>query len=335
MQTPTIPVIDIAPFRSGAKEDRRRVAKLIGAACEDVGFFTIVGHGIPQDLIDRARASGKAFFDLSRAEKAKSIHPIAKTPRGYRAMGDEALSYSRNAETPPDLKEFYYIGPFDRPRDEYHCGVQGAPYFPDNLWPAQPAEFRTVYTEFYRELEKLAGDVLRMFALTLELPEEYFTPTVDRHISAMRINHYPEQHQAPVPGQLRAGEHTDYGALTILLGENVPGGLQVRTRQGHWIDVKTVANSFVVNIADLMMRWTNDRFVSNLHRVVNPPREVAASSRRLSIALFFHPNYDALIECIPTCASAGNPAKYAPITSGAYRDIKYRLIRVEETLQPR
>ena len=123
----------------------------------------------------------------------------------------------------------------------------------------------------------------------------------------MRLNFYPEVKEPPKPGQLRGGEHTDYGLLTILNGENVPGGLQVKTRAGTWIDVETDPDTFVVNIGDLLMRWTNDRWVSNVHRVATPPGN-AAGAKRLSMAFFSHPNYDALIECV---APPGK-AKYPP-----------------------
>ncbi len=139
----------------------------------------------------------------------------------------------------------------------------------------------------------------------------------------MRINHYPAQAAAPVAGQLRAGAHTDYGLLTILNSENASGGLQVQTRAGDWIDVETEPDTFVVNIGDLLMRWTNDRWVSNTHRVVNPPAEEAARPR-LSIAFFHHPNYDTRIECL---APEGQ-AKYPPVGSGEYRELKYRQTRV-------
>jgi isopenicillin N synthase-like dioxygenase len=135
----------------------------------------------------------------------------------------------------------------------------------------------------------------------------------------MRLNYYPAPSTAPVPGQLRAGAHTDYGGFTILSGEDVPGGLQVLTRSGEWIDVPTRPHVFVVNIGDLLMRWTNDRWLSNMHRVVNPPAGDARSHARLSIAFFNHPNYDALIECLPSQGAS----KHAPVLSGEYRDLKY------------
>jgi isopenicillin N synthase-like dioxygenase len=142
----------------------------------------------------------------------------------------------------------------------------------------------------------------------------------------MRLNFYPEVREPPKPGQLRGGAHTDYGLLTILNGENVPGGLQVQTRAGTWIDVETDPDTFVVNIGDLLMRWTNDRWVSNVHRVATPPGN-AAGAKRLSMAFFHHPNYDALIECV----APGGKAKYPPVLSGEYRDLKYRQTRLMDT----
>jgi isopenicillin N synthase-like dioxygenase len=135
----------------------------------------------------------------------------------------------------------------------------------------------------------------------------------------MRLNYYPAPATEPAPGQLRAGAHTDYGGFTILSGEDVPGGLQVRTRDGRWVDVTTTPTTFVVNIGDLLMRWTNDRWLSNLHRVVNPPAGAETPGARLSIAFFNHPNYDVLIECLPS----QGPARHPPVLSGEYRDLKY------------
>jgi isopenicillin N synthase-like dioxygenase len=167
-------------------------------------------------------------------------------------------------------------------------------------------------------MEKVSWQLMRIFALSLGLDESFFDSKIDKHVSSLRFINYPDQQTPPVEGQKRAGEHTDYGALTILKVEDAPGGLQVRDRAGNWIDVGYVPGTFVVNIGDLMMQWTNDRWISTLHRVMNPPPDAANSSRRISLVFFHQPNYDAEVAYLPTCISAENAAKYPPTTSGAH-----------------
>jgi isopenicillin N synthase-like dioxygenase len=169
-------------------------------------------------------------------------------------------------------------------------------------------------------MEKLAAFLMRLTSLALNVEEHFFDDKFDRHITAMRLNFYPEQTRAPALGQLRAGAHTDYGAFTILNGESVPGGLEILAKDGHWIPVETDPETFVVNIGDLLMRWTNDRWISNTHRVANPPASLASRAKRLSIAFFQQPNYDALVECICPPGKAKHPS----VRSGEYRDLKYR-----------
>ena len=222
-----------------------------------------------------------------------------------------------DAATPPDLKEFYHVGPVDTSDAPYYTSGKGRQFFVPNIWPDEPRAFRTAATTYYRTMHGLIGSLMRLTALALGVPETFFDDKVDRSIGTMRLNYYPRQTAAPLPGQLRAGAHTDYGGFTILNGEDVPGGLQVRTRSDRWVDVRTAPDQFVVNIGDLLMRWTNDRWLSNLHRVVNPP---AADNRpRLSIAFFNHPNWDVMIECL----APPDQARHAPVLSGDYRDVKY------------
>jgi len=203
--------------------------------------------------------------------------------------------------------------------DPYYTGPPGRRHFEPNLWPGAPAGFEAAATAYYRAMSGLIAALMRLAALALDVDEGFFDDKVDRSIGTMRLNYYPAQARPPEPGQLRASAHTDYGGFTILSGEDVPGGLQVRTRDGRWIDVPTSPTTFVVNIGDLLMRWTNDRWLSNLHRVVNPPATVAPGAARLSIAFFNHPNYDALIECLPSQGAA----RHAPVLAGEYRDVKY------------
>jgi isopenicillin N synthase-like dioxygenase len=324
-----VPVIDIASFLATDPGGRRAIPQAVARACEEIGFFTIVGHGIDPGLITSAAGAARQFFDLPAEEKKKARSPDAAIARGYRAIGDEGLAGTRADQTPPDLKEVFHLGPPDFPHDAYHEAPEARAHFVDDAWPQSPAAFRPQVTAYYRAMEKLASDLMRIFALGLELPENFFADKIDRHISALRIINYPEQPTPPLPGQLRAGAHSDYGTLTILLGENEPGSLQVHTRSGQWIDVVFPPSSFVINIGDLMMRWTNDRWISTLHRVVNPPNSVAAQARRQSLAFFHHPNYDAEVACIPTCATASNPARYPPVKAGPYRMDKYAQARIK------
>src|SRR5881296_354809 len=314
----SVPVIDLAPARAAAA-DRLRVAAAIDAACREIGFFAIDGHGVPARVVDELRAVAHAFFAMPREDKLAARHPVAGTNRGYHPVGGEALSSANDAPAPPDLKEFFHVGPVDVGSDAYYTSAEGRQHFTPNVWPAVPAGFQRAASVYYRAMSELARSLMRLAALALDVDETFFDDKIDRSIGTMRLNYYPAQTGLPAPGQLRAGAHTDYGGVTILSGEDVPGGQQVRTRDGRWVDVATLPTTFVVNIGDLLMRWTNDRWLSNLHRVVNPPPDAGAGRARLSIAFFNHPNYDALIECLPS----QGPARHPPVLSGEYRDLKY------------
>jgi isopenicillin N synthase-like dioxygenase len=314
-----VPVIDLAPARDGDAAGRRGVAHAIDEACRGIGFFAIGGHGVRRELVDDLRRLAHEFFALPMEVKLACRHPVPGTNRGYHPVGGEALSQANDAAAPPDLKEFFHVGPVDVGDDAYYTSPEGRQHFVPNIWPARPADFARAATEYYRTLNGLIRFLMRLAAIALDVGERFFDDKIDRQIGTMRLNYYPAQAVAPRPGQLRASAHTDYGGFTILSGEDVPGGLQVRTRAGDWIDVPTAPETFVVNIGDLLMRWTNDRWLSNLHRVVNPPLGAGPSRARLSIAFFTHPNYDAMIECLP---SQGAP-KHPPVRSGEFRDEKY------------
>jgi isopenicillin N synthase-like dioxygenase len=150
-------------------------------------------------------------------------------------------------------------------------------------------------------------------AQALDLPAHFFAPYYERIATSLRLAHYPEQVVEPEPGQLRYGAHTDYMGYTILLQDDAPGGLQVRDSDGSWIDAPPRSGAFTVNCGDLLSRWTNGRFKSNIHRVVNPPRSATGSSRRISVVMFTGPDYSSEISCIPTCQSEATPARFAPI----------------------
>jgi isopenicillin N synthase-like dioxygenase len=319
MSLTEVPVIDLAPARQGGLEERRRLARAIDAACREIGFFAITGYGVDDRVVEDLRRLAHTFFALPRAEKLAACHPIPGTNRGYHPLADETLAAANDAPAPPDLKEYFHVGPVETTDDPYYTSPLGCRHFAPNIWPPASAGFERAATVYYTTMSRLIVSLMRLAALALDVEETFFDRKVDRSIGTMRLNYYPAQSRPPMAGQLRAGAHTDYGGFTILSGEDVAGGLEVLTRDGRWIAVPTSPTTFVVNIGDLLMRWTNDRWLSNMHRVVNPPLEGGPSLPRLSIAFFNHPNYDALIECLPS----QGPPRHPPVLSGDYRDLKY------------
>jgi isopenicillin N synthase-like dioxygenase len=326
-----VPVIDIAPYLAGTPDGKRRVAAELDRACREVGFYIIGGHGVDPALVEQVETASREFFDLPLDEKMKTH--IGDTPGGvgYAAMGDVALAYTRGQVAPPDLNESFQIAKVDVTDDRYFQSEAARGLIPRNRWPERPAALKAAYTAYYLRMGALAASLMRLSALALGLPESYFDDKIDRHISRLNIRLYPEQKVAPLPGQLRAAAHTDYGTVTILKPGDTVGGLQVADRDGRWHDVPMVPGSFVINQGDLMARWTNDRWLSTLHRVANPPEEANGGSRRLSIVFFHHPNYDAVVSCLPTCVGPGAAPAYGPITVSDYYSMKKAQQRMART----
>ena len=314
-----VPIINIEPFLKGSDEEKHQVAADVDRACRDIGFLVISGHGIETPLIQKVDSLSRQFFDLPVEEKMKVVRPAKDVTRGYIPLEAEAVAASRGEQTAGDLNESFMTGPVDVDMSSayYTCEAAGKHFHP-NLWPETPADLQNAYTEYYRAMGDLAMNVMRIFALGLKLPEHFFDDKVDRHISRIRVRNYPEPTNPPKPGQLRVGAHSDYGSLTILKAEANPGGLEVYNKAGEWTTVPVVENTFIVNIGELMARWTNDVWNSTLHRVINPPQGMEANSRRQSIVFFHNPNYDADVTCIESCTSKENPPKYPSTTSGEH-----------------
>jgi isopenicillin N synthase-like dioxygenase len=289
--------------------------------------MVITGHGVPPDLIAEMDVVTKAFFDLPLVEKQKIARGPDPLQFGYIALGADGLSRARGETVPGDLKETLSVGRVDTDGDPYYRQPETAPFFAANKWPEQPAALRPVWSAYYGEMLRLSDVLLRIFAVALGAPEEFFLDKVAHQNSKILARHYPAQNVPPEPGQLRAGAHTDFGSITILHQDDAPGGLQVRSRSGAWHDIPATPGSYVVNIGDLMQRWTNDRFVSSLHRVINPPADKAAAARRLSFGFFQLPDPDALITCVPTCIVDGELPRYQPTTSGAHYHAMMKVIQ--------
>jgi isopenicillin N synthase-like dioxygenase len=334
-----VPIIDIGALFGQDQEARLATAKQIGHACKDIGFFVIVGHQVDQVVIDAAWTSTRAFFDTSLEHKQQFVSvEEGKYPFGYSGVGFEVLSAGKAAEdagaggsssvvaAPPDLKEMFSLGPRDP-----------AAGFPPRQFPSSPASFAAAYTLYYDTMAGLAHQILRAFALALELPDEsFFEQFCDHHASAMRAINYPAIATAEglLPGQLRASAHTDYGTITLLKSDGP--GLQVSkdTSPPSWHDVPHVEGGFIVNLGDLMRRWTNDCWLSTLHRVVVPSSEVSSSwvtgtgalgeaearvgqtLRRQSIAFFHNLNRDAEVRVL--LRGPEEVPKHAPIVAGDF-----------------
>ncbi len=302
MAMPLVPVIDL-----GA--DRAVIAAQIGAACEHVGFFQVVDHGVPNTVVDEAWRVKREFFEAPDDVRQSVAMPHSGHPYGYQGFAVETLASSLGDVTPPDRKHTYSFGPIKEP--------DHVPTDPDeiwvrspNLWPSSPAGFRPALETYYTEMGGLAARLLSHMADALGLDPAYFDPMIDDHVGALRVLDYPALSEPPLPGQLRAGAHTDYGTLTILRTAPGVSGLQAQSADDVWTDIDAVAGGFVVNLGDSLAMWTNDRWRSTLHRVVEPPN----ATRRTSIAFFHNANWDALIECLPGL----EPANHAPVRAGRH-----------------
>ncbi len=317
-----LPVTDIAPFLHGSEGDKQAVARTVARQCEQTGFLVIKGHSLPQPAIDRAVRMGFKFFERSEASKNK-WHPTgAARQRGYHGMETRGLASTLDEDVPKDLRESIFLGPIDDHRTAYaHVPAATNAYAP-NIIPTEPAGFDAHLVDLYRGFERLAADLMRIFAIALDMPEQHFAPLIDKHFSIMSVHHYPALAKPPKPGQLRTGAHTDYGSLTILAMTEADGGLEVQTTDGSWLPIKAGPGELIVNLGDMMQRWTNDRWVSTMHRVVVPERLGDAASRRLSIGYFMHPNYDAEIRCFPSCIDDGEAPRHPVITAGDHIRLK-------------
>jgi isopenicillin N synthase-like dioxygenase len=312
------PVFDLSRFAGADEDGKRALGQEVDRICRATGFLAIAGHGVPQPVIDGIWNAARAFFDLPAEEKQKARAPYAGYPYGYLGPQAEALAKSRGVDTPPDLKESFNGGPRAVPPGLTDSQALAFCYAP-TIWPEKPDGFREAWLAYYGEMERLAARIMAVFAVALGLPEAFFERFIDQPISALRALNYPHPEGPPLAGQLRAGAHSDYGSLTILLPQAASGGLEILAPDGAWRAVPPVPGAFVINIGDLMARWTNDRWVSTLHRVVNPVPDARGSTRRQSLAFFHQPNWLAEIVALP---GTGAP-KYAPVLSGPYLMSKF------------
>ncbi len=306
-----VPVIDLAPYLAGGEDAKRATARAIAAACTDSGFFCVTGHGVDEALVGRTRQAAQDFFALPVERKRLVARAADRVSNGYYPLADRSLAYTLGVETPPDLQEAWAMAPPDVPDEPYFRTDHAGYFFAPNRWPADVPGFRETVSAYFLALRGLAGRMMGAAALALDLEEDHFADKIDKSTSAMRLIHYPPQTAAPERNQLRAGAHTDYGTLTILRSDDVPGTLQVKLPQAGWTDVRPPPGAFVCNLGDAMARWTGGRWASTLHRVGNPPPHVPASDR-ISLVFFHMPNYDAVLDGLGGDGGDGGDAE--PVT---------------------
>ncbi len=292
-------------------------ADLMDAACSTLGFFRIPFDCVEQEVRDTAWLDARNFFAQPEHVKNLVRFPEDGYPYGFSPFRFESLAASRGTQTTPDLKESFSVGP--------DCQGPGPTDLSDgerwvrspSMWPSTPPGLRRSWSAYYRALSEVSNKLLRIMAVALDLPADYFGPMTDRHTSAMRALHYPAVEETD-PTSLRAGAHTDYGTLTILRTDGIPG-LEVKSGDGTWKKIADQPNTFVVNLGDSIAQWTNDRWRSTLHRVT-----VASSSERQSMAFFHNANWDATIECLPSCTGPDNPPRYPPTAAGPWLQSKFQ-----------
>ncbi|GAB5097687.1 isopenicillin N synthase family dioxygenase [Caballeronia sp. HLA56] len=302
----SVPVISFADFKDDDSAGRMRVAQKIQEACEKVGFMYLSDHGVPQEKIDRLFGAAKEFFALPEAVKLD--HDLQSTPewnRGYQAFG--AKQYA-NA-TSPDLNEAFK---FQRELEANDPDiVDGNRVHRLNKWPNNtvvPAMWRLTLLDYFGEMEKLSGRLLRAFALALDLPEDHFAKYYRKPITQISLLHYPPQ-EPKLDTDYGIRPHTDDTSFTILAQDDV-GGIQVQSGD-KWVDARPIPGTFLINIGNMMARWTNDRFASTMHRVYNH-----SGKERYSAPFFAIPDFDTVVECLPNCVAPGEAPKFAPMHVG-------------------
>mmetsp|Transcript_10334 Transcript_10334/g.14589 ORF Transcript_10334/g.14589 Transcript_10334/m.14589 type:complete len:325 (+) Transcript_10334:134-1108(+) len=302
--------------------DKQNTVDSLRSACTDVGFFYLEGHGISDEILHDVMQACRIVFDLPLSSKQSLSDK--NMSRGYTAFEEETLDPGK--QTRGDTKEgFYFARDIPKSSPKYNPAKLAGP----NVWPS-PAlcpemtdtacdAFRDSIMTYFEKASELGFRIVQMLALAIGLDDErYFDKDFTEPMAAMRPLHYASEKSNPEKGVFACGAHSDYGMITLLLTDENPG-LQILTKQGEWVDVPPKPGSFVVNLGDMLERWTNGLFRSTVHRVLT-----SGENDRYSIPFFYEPNFDSKVECLPICCSPDNPAKYTPTTSGEHLLEKYR-----------
>jgi isopenicillin N synthase-like dioxygenase len=313
MTSTRLPLIDMTGVRQGDPASIQRVGAAIRQACSETGFFYITHHGVPQAVIDRAMAAAETFFAYPTEVKRQVA--VNKRHRGWHALGG-ALMYEA---TRPDHKEFFSIG-LELPEDDPNV-LAGEALRGPNQWPEFMPELREALDDYYAEIALAGADLLKAVAAGLGIDEEFFSGKYDKRLQRTQMVYYPPHPSMAEADQFGVAPHTDYGCITLLYQDD-SGGLQVRELASNtWIDATPIHGSLVVNVGDLLARWSNDRFRSTLHRVIN-----TSGHERYSIATFYDPTYSAVVD---PCDLGIDPAVslHPPVAAG-----DYILMRIDDSM---
>jgi isopenicillin N synthase-like dioxygenase len=304
-----LPVIDISPFlRDSPRDDRMRTARELRSACIDIGFFYLTGHGFTPNELDAVLTQGRGFFGLPVVEKMKVLSRNVDEPGFVRTGG---VDPEKNRDKVVDIKERFSMSRELMADEE----VRPNSRMGKSQWPAREllADFEPTMKTYIASLQRVVAALNHAFALSLDLPEDYFDTDYRRPGTTLMLNYYPPVDPAKLKStQWSFSPHTDYTAFTVLLQDG-SGGLQARNSAGDWIDVPPKDGTFVVNVGNLLARWTNDLYTSTLHRALH-----VGESPRISGAFFVYPDDRAVVRCLDTCQGPDNPPRYEAVITEDY-----------------
>jgi isopenicillin N synthase-like dioxygenase len=304
-----IPVIDLGPYLAGAPRSLESTAEQLRYAMENVGFYFIVNHGVPQELVEHTFQAAERFH--AQPLDAKLRLKIDENIVGYLPMQGATVRHSAiNANNKPNLNEAFFINRQLTP--DHPDVVAKKPFRVLNRWPDDLPGFREDVMAYVNTMEQLGRKLMPLYAVALDLPKNYFDEAFREPTYALRLSHYPAQ-EVVQDNEFGLAPHTDTSFMT-LLPDNKVQGLSVRMPNGKWVDVPTLPGSFLVNGGDLLRRWSNDRFMATPHRVVN-----RSGHERYAIPFFMDCHYDFRMECLSTCKSPDNPSRYEPISYPEYK----------------
>lgn len=300
-----VPSVDLTDFLSDDPKRKQKFIDEIGKAFEEIGFVALSGHFLSDDLVDSLYAEIKKFFDLPQETKENYEIEGIGGQRGYTSFGKEHAKGRKEG----DLKEFWHFGQYvtNSPKLEKE--------YPDNVIVNELPKFNEIGKESYKMLEKTAKYVLRALALHLNLDEYYFDDYIKNGNSILRPIHYPPITSEP-KNAVRAAAHGDINLITLLMGAHGKG-LQVKNHDGEWVDAIAKPDELMINVGDMLSRLTNNKLLSTIHQVVNPPKELWGTSR-YSVPFFMHPVSEMPLNCLENCIDEDHPKLYADITAGAF-----------------